>query len=258
MAQKKVALITGGSRGIGRGCALALAAHGWDIAVNYAKNQQAATEVVRLAAKSGVQAAAFQGDIARAQDRQQLVAAVSEKFSRIDALVNNAGIAPVVRQDMLQLSEADFDTVMAVNLRGTFFLTQQVAQKMIALVEAGRLATACIINIGSLSAYTSSTDRAEYCISKAGLSMATKLFADRLAAFGIRVYEIRPGIIKTEMTRPAKAKYDQLLQKGFTPLNRWGTPDDVARAVVALVEGAFPFSTGEVFDVDGGFHLRRL
>jgi NAD(P)-dependent dehydrogenase (short-subunit alcohol dehydrogenase family) len=159
---------------------------------------------------------------------------------------------------MLNVSEESYDEVMAVNLKGPFFLTQQIAQEMINLVQSGTIDQPKIINIGSLSAYTSSPNRAEYCLSKAGMAMMTSLYAHRLAEFGINVYEIRPGIIETDMTSAVKTKYDQLIADGLTPLPRWGQPRDVAQAVVAIVQNYLPFSTGEVINVDGGFHLRRL
>jgi 3-oxoacyl-[acyl-carrier protein] reductase len=172
--------------------------------------------------------------------------------------VNNAGMAPRQRADLLETTQASYDEVMTVNLRGPFFLTQQVARALVRLVQAGSIANPKIINIGSLSAYTSSTNRAEYCLSKAGLTMLTRLFADRLAEYGILVYEVQAGIIATDMTAGVKEKYDALIAGGLTPLARWGQPEDVARAVAAIAEGALPFSTGEVIHVDGGFHLRRL
>ncbi|MEA3345143.1 MAG: SDR family oxidoreductase [Chloroflexota bacterium] len=160
--------------------------------------------------------------------------------------------------DILETSEASYDEVMAVNLKGPFFLTQRVAKEMIKLLEQGVIEQPKIVNIGSLSAYASSPDRGEYCISKAGVAMMTALYADRLAEHGINVYEVRPGIIETDMIRVVKEKYDRLIEEGLTPIRRWGQPDDIARAVVALAEGYLPFSTGEVINVDGGFHLRRL
>lgn len=254
----RTALVTGGSRGIGRGIALALAAQGWAVVVNYRGNAQAAAETVDAIAGRGGQALAVQADIGEAGGRTHLLQATLDCFGRIDLLVNNAGMAPRLRMDLLETSEASYDEVMAVNLKGPFFLTQAVARAMIDLVERQVVDQPAIVNIGSLSAYTSSTNRGEYCISKAGLSMMTALFADRLAVCGINVYEVRPGIIATDMTSAVKGKYDTLIGDGLTPIRRWGQPDDVAKAVVAIAEGALPFSTGEVINVDGGFHLRRL
>ena len=254
----RVAIVTGAARGIGRAIALALAKHGWAIVINYRANADAAAEVSESIAGGGGQALCVQGDIADAQDRQRLVAAALERFGRIDLLINNAAMAPRQRTDMLEMSEASYDEVMAVNLKGPFFLTQQTARVMVDLAQKGIISEPMIVNIGSLSAYTSSINRAEYCISKAGLAMVTVLYADRLAQYGIRVYELRPGIIETDMTHGVKGKYDAMIADGLTPIRRWGQPDDVARAVVAIAQGLLPFSTGEVINVDGGFHLRRL
>jgi len=250
----KIALVTGAARGIGRGIAIALAQNFWRVVINYRGNADAATEALHLVVQAGGQGIVVQGDVSVTQDRNRLVAATLEKFGRIDLLVNNAGMAPRVRTDMLLVGEASYDEVMATNLKGPFFLTQLVANKIIEL----QTPNAKIVNIGSLSAYASSPNRAEYCISKAGVSMMTTLFADRLSEFGINVYEIRPGVIETELTSVVKTKYDKLIAEGIFPIKRWGQPDDVARAVVAIAEDALPYSTGEIISVDGGFHLRRL
>ena len=188
------------------------------------------------------------GDISVAAHREKLVSAAK----RIDVLVNVAGVAPKVRADLLEMTEESYDHVMDINLKGTFFLTQLAANKM------KQKGNGYICNISSLSAYTSSVNRGEYCISKAGLSMVTKLFADRLAEYGIAVNEVRPGIIATDMTEKVKEKYDTLIESGLLPIKRWGTPEDVANAVWALCSGALPYVTGESIDVDGGFHIRRL
>jgi NAD(P)-dependent dehydrogenase (short-subunit alcohol dehydrogenase family) len=254
----RVALVTGASRGIGRGIAVALAGRGWTIVINYNSNATAAIEVIQLVEAQGSQGVAIQANVANAADRHRLVEEILHKFSRIDLLVNNAGMAPRQRLDILETSEASYDEVMAVNLKGPFFLTQQVARVMLDLLKTDKIQQPKIINIGSISAYTSSPNRAEYCISKAGLSMMTALFADRLAEYGINVYEVRPGIIETDMTSGVKEKYNRLIGEGLTPIRRWGQPDDIARAVVAIAEGDFPFSTGEIINVDGGFHLHRL
>ena len=248
-----IALVTGGSRGIGRAIVLALAAAGHDVAVNYRSNQEAALDVQRQVEKLGRRALLIQGDIASAADRQAMLDQFLASFGQIDLLVNNAGIAPEVRADILDAGEASFDKLINVNLKGPYFLTQIIAKKMIEQ-KRGK-----IVTISSVSAYAASTNRGDYCVAKAGLSMMTRLFAARLAEHGINVYEIRPGIIETDMTGPVKAKYDKLiLQENLTPIARWGTPDDVARAVVAIATDLMPFSTGEVINVDGGFHLRRL
>ncbi|MGH7491634.1 MAG: 3-ketoacyl-ACP reductase [bacterium] len=253
-----VAIVTGASRGIGSAIALAVAEHGWDVVVNYRSDAAAAAKVVAAIAKAGARGLAVQANIGIGTEREKLLQETLRYFERVDLLVNNAGVAPRQRVDVLETTEASYDEVMAVNLKGPFFLTQLVAKKMRELLQAGRIAAPKIVNIGSLSAYASSPDRAEYCLSKAGLAMMTKLFAHRLAEYGIHVYELRPGIIATDMTSTVKGKYDRLLAGGLTPIARWGQPADVARGVVAIAEGYLPFSTGEVINVDGGFHLHRL
>jgi len=188
-----------------------------------------------------------------------LVAFARERFGRMDMLVNNAGVAPDVRADLLEASEASFDRVMGTNLKGPFFLTQVVARWMVEMTSAGQGGPAPkIVTISSISSYTASTNRGDYCLAKAALSMLTPLFAARLAEHGINVYEIRPGIIETDMTSAVKDKYDRLIENGLTPIQRWGTPEDVGKAVAAIAQNLLPFSTGEVINVDGGFHVRRL
>jgi len=194
----------------------------------------------------------FRGNIAKVDDCYAFVEKVIEKYATIDVLANNAGVAPKVRADMLETTEESMDYVFGINIKGTFFMTQAVARRM---VEQNK---GVIVNISSISAYTSSVNRPEYCMSKSAISMMTTLFADRLAAHGIRVYEIRPGVIRTPMTAPVVGKYDQLIADGIFPIARWGYPDDVAKAVSAFAGGAFPYSTGEIINVDGGFHLRKL
>jgi NAD(P)-dependent dehydrogenase (short-subunit alcohol dehydrogenase family) len=255
---ERVALITGAGRGIGRGIALALAEHGWTAAINFRSNSAAAAETARLAEKAGGRARVIQANVADGLDRERLVAETLEQCGRIDLLVNNAGMAPRQRADILETGEESYDEVMGVNLKGPFFLTQRVANAMIELLEAGAIEHPQIVNIGSISAYTSSPNRAEYCLSKAGMAMMTALYADRLAEYGINVFEIRPGIIETDMTSVVKEKYDNLIADGLTPIRRWGQPEDIGQAVVAIAEGHLRFSTGEVINVDGGFHLHRL
>ena len=259
------ALITGASRGIGRGIAVELAREGWSVAINYARDQEAARECRRLCeqAASNRWNASFEiirADVSRPDDRARLLDSVLERFGWVDLLVNNAGVAPTVRADLLEASEESFDRVIATNLKGPYFLTQRVAKFWVSRAREFPAAPRKpkIINISSVSAYAASAGRGEYCVSKAGLSMMTKLFASRLAEFGILVYEVRPGVVATEMTQPVKEKYDRMIAEGLTPIKRWGTPEDVGLAVVAIAEGRLPFSTGEVVNVDGGFHLRRL
>ncbi len=254
------ALITGASRGIGRAITLALAREGYNCIVNYASNAAAANHVQQQIQSLGRQSLLVQADIASAADRQRLVAQSLDHFGQIDLLVNNAGVAPTIRADLLQATEESFDRLININLKGPYFLTQLIANHMIE--SAARRAPdspAKIINITSVSAYAASTNRGDYCIAKAGLAMMTQLFAARLAEHGINVYEIRPGIIETDMTGPVKAKYDKLiLEEDLTPIHRWGQGDDVAKAVLAIAKNLLPFSTGEIINVDGGFHLRRL
>lgn len=256
--ESKSALVTGGSRGIGRAIVLALAGRGWQVAFSYLSNVEAAEETRRAAVDAGGRVLSVQADVSAETGRESFIRAALDSFGRIDLLVNNAGMAPRVRRDLLEVSEASYDEVMTTNLKGPFFLTRRVAQVMMAQGAREDGIPSTIINIGSISAYTSSVNRAEYCLSKAGVAMMTRLFADRLAEEGIRVYEVRPGIIATEMTAGVREKYDRLIEAGLLPLRRWGKPEDVARAVVMLAEGALPYSTGEVINVDGGFHLRRL
>ena len=256
---RKVAIVTGSSRGIGRGIVLALAEHGWDVVINYRGNRQAAEETQQAVKARQARSIVIQGDVSKADDRERLVHEVIEEFGCIDLLVNNAGMGPRQRVDMLQVGEMSYDEVMTTNLKGPFFLTQRVANEMIQLIKEGHISSPKIVNIGSISAYTSSPARAEYCLSKAGMGMMTLLWADRLAEYGINVYEIRPGIIETDLTSVVKEKYDKLiLEDGITPIRRWGQPEDIGKAVVAIAEELMPFSTGEIINVDGGFHISRL
>lgn len=259
MSNKQVAIVTGSSRGIGRGIALSLAERGWQIVINFRNNSVAAEDTKKAVEAAGGGALLVQADIASRDDLNRLADATLEVYGRIDVLVNNAGVGPRQRVDMLEVGEASYDEVMDINLKGPFFLTQRIANEMISLQKTGILQEPKIVNISSISAYTSSPARAEYCISKAGMSMMTKLWADRLAEYGINVYEIRPGIIATDLTSVVKDKYDRLiLDEGLTPIKRWGLPEDIGKAVLAIAEGLLPFSTGEVINVDGGFHLHRL
>lgn len=255
----RTALVTGSSRGIGRGIALELAKAGHRIAVNYAGNAEAAAETLAAVRAAGGDGFTIQGDVAVAADRERLVSETLERFGRIDLLVNNAGVAPKVRSDLLDAGEESFDRLFAINLKGPFFLSQLVAKRMLAQTPDAEGFRGRIVNITSISVYTASINRGDYCMVKAGLAMMTKLFADRLANDGINVYEIRPGVIATDMTGGVKEKYDKLiLEQGITPIRRWGRPEDIGRAVRAIAEDRFPFTTGAAFDVDGGYHLPRL
>ncbi|MCL2519187.1 MAG: 3-ketoacyl-ACP reductase [Oscillospiraceae bacterium] len=249
----KTALITGASRGIGNAVAAQLAKEGYSIAAVGTSNEADISTNLENIKQYQTKFCYIQGNIASADDRKRIVESAINHFGGIDVLVNNAGVAPKIRTDLLEMTEESMDHVLGINLKGTFFLSQIVAKQMI-----NRSNSPKIINISSISAYTSSTQRAEYCISKAAVSMMTTLFADRLAEFGIRVYEIRPGIIETDMTSKVKDKYDRLIDDGLTPIKRWGQPQDVADAVSVLCSGKLDFSTGEVINVDGGFHIRRL
>lgn len=255
---RRIAIVTGAGRGIGRGIALALAGYGWSITVNFRNNKEAAAETAQLIEESGGQSLVVQADVGEREGREKLVRATLNHYGAINLLVNNAGIGPAVRLNVLEVGEDSYDEVMKVNLKGPFFLSQQVATEMINLRRKRDNDLYAIVNIGSISAYTSSPSRGEYCLSKAGVGMMTALFADQLAPHGINVYEIRPGIIETDLTSVVKDKYDKLINDGLTPIKRWGQPEDVGRAVAAVAEGFLPFSTGEVINVDGGFHLRRL
>ncbi len=258
ISERRVALVTGAGRGIGKAAALALAQRGWDVVINFRTNAGAAAETLREIESLGGTGLLAPADIGDGAQRESLLLAVRQSFGRLDLLVNNAGMAPRQRSDLLKMPVESYHEVMATNLEGPFFLTQSAAQWMIEEVQAGFEPRPMIINMGSISAYTSSINRGEYCIAKAGMAMMTALFADRLAEWGINVYEIRPGIIATDMTAPVNERYQGLITGGLLPIKRMGEPEDVARAVVSLAEGALPYSTGEVINVDGGFHLRRL
>lgn len=256
---RRVALVTGASRGIGRAIAIELGRIGYDLLINYRSNAAEAERTVEeVKAVGEVRVETYAADVANDDDRQQLVAHTRELFGRLDLLVNNAGVAPDKRVDLLLTSTESFDRLLSVNLKGPFFLSQLVARWMIEQKQSVPDYAPAIVNISSVSAYAASTERGEYCVAKAGMAMMTKLFAARLADEGINVYEIRPGVIATDMTATVKEKYDKLIADGLTPIKRWGTPEDVGRAVAAIASGSFPFSTGEVINVDGGFHLRRL
>ncbi len=258
MINQKVALITGAARGIGNGIALELAKEGYAIAVMDIIDEETVAENLDKIKEFGTPFLYLTGDITSDTSRRKVVDKIIDEFGRIDVLVNNAGVAPRVRMDMLEMTEQSLDFVLDINLKGTFFLTQLVANVMIKQMQNNRELSPKIINISSISAYTSSTARAEYCISKAGVSMLTKLFADRLAEYGINVYEIRPGVIFTDMTSVVKGKYDKLIAGGLTPIKRWGYPEDIANAVSVFCSDKLNFSTGEILNVDGGFHIQRL
>jgi len=255
---KPIALVTGAGRGIGKGIAEKLGEAGFDLVIDDVHEIKVVQDTLSSLHAKGADVLYAQADISVPSDRAKLIALCKEKFGRLDLLVNNAGVAPKQRMDILKATEESFDRVLTINLKGPYFLTQLVANWMVEQKKANPERDFRIINIASISSYTSSTARGEYCISKAGISMMTKLYADRLAEFGINVYEIRPGIIATDMTSAVKEKYDKLIGDGLLPIKRWGYPEDIGKAAAAIALGYLPYSTGEVINVDAGFHLRRL
>jgi 3-oxoacyl-[acyl-carrier protein] reductase len=256
--ERPVALITGGSRGIGFGCARALAQAGFDIAMNGVREESAVGEAIAEIRGLGARVTYCRGDIGSAKSRAGIIEQVRAEFGRLNLLVNNAGVAPKERKDILETSVESFEYVIRTNLQGAFFLTQSVANWMIEQREAEKHFTGCVVNISSISATVASINRGEYCIAKAGLSMTSLLFASRLGEYGIPVYEVRPGIIKTDMTATVTEKYDKLFAEGISLQPRWGTPADVGKAVASLARGDFPYSTGQVIMVDGGLTVPRL
>lgn len=254
----KVALVTGGSRGIGLGIVTQLASQGFNIAINGVRPQEGVTEVLASIKALGVDVIYCQGNVALSADRAKILQEVKGHYGQLNLLVNNAGIAPRERRDVLSTSETSFDEVLDTNLKSCYFLTQAAANWMIEQKAADPDFSASIINISSISATVASVNRGEYCVSKAGISMVTQLFAVRLGEYNIPVYEVRPGVIATDMTAGVKEKYDNLIGGGLCVQPRWGTPEDVGKAVGALAAGGFPYSTGQVFMVDGGLTLSRL
>jgi len=256
--EKKVALVTGAAQGIGRGIAERLAEEGADLAICDVRDESAVAHVLEGLREKGSDVLYCRADVGDREARERMLGRVREHFGRLNVLVNNAGVAPKVRADILEAAEESFERVMRINLQGAYFLTQAAARWMIELKEADASFEACIVNISSISATVASPSRGEYCISKAALSMATRLWAARLGEFDIPVYEVRPGIIETPMTAGVKDKYDRLIREGLCVQSRWGTPGDVAAAVAMLVRGDLPYSTGQVISVDGGLTLERL
>ncbi|HHX20184.1 MAG TPA: 3-ketoacyl-ACP reductase [Clostridiales bacterium] len=252
-----VALITGSRRGIGLGIALALGKAGYSVVLSGTSPE--ADNALALCAQENITAYYIPCDVSKDDDRRALMAEVIRRFERLDVLVNNAGVAPQSRVDVLETSLESFDRVLGVNLTGTFFLCQLAAREMLAGLDNGLPNYhPRIVNIGSISAYTASINRGEYCISKAGVTMVTQLFAARLAPHGIPVFEVRPGIIRTDMTAAVTQRYEQQIAEGLTPIPRMGNPEDVAGCVLAAVSGNLDFATGTVLNADGGFHIRRL
>lgn len=257
MIQQKVALVTGSARGIGHATARLLAENGYHAIVSDVLAEENAQSI--LTDMAGLPCEYLRLDIADEESREAAFSYIRQTHARLDVLVNNAGVAPLVRADLLETSPESFDRVIGINLRGTFFMCQKAAAAMLAFREQDLMQYAPrIVNVGSISAYTSSTSRPEYCISKAGIAMVTQLFADRLAQEGIPVFEVRPGIVETDMTKTVMEKYKKLIDEGVTPIRRFGQPLDVARAVLAACSGLMDFTTGQVINADGGYHLRRL
>lgn len=255
----RVAVVTGGGRGIGRGITLAVAELGYTVVVNYRSNVASAEATCREAEGRGSpRAVAIQADIADLVQGRRLVADSMAMAGRVDVWVNNAGVAPERRLDILETIPENWDRIIDTNLRGPFFLTQEVARTMMELRAKEIVSQPRIVFITSISSRFASVSRGEYCVAKAGLSMVAQLFAVRLAASGIGVYEVRPGLIETDMTQPVRAAYDEKIARGLIPAGRWGMPEDVGRAVAAIAAGAFPYSSGAVFDVDGGLSLQVL
>jgi len=254
----KTALITGGTRGIGLGIATELAKAGFDLAVNGLRQESEVKPVLQELRTKGVQVMYVRGDVSKKEDRKRMVDTVLDKLGKINVLVNNAGIAPGERKDILEATEESFEQVLHINLQGPYFLTQLVANTIIEKKRQAPGEFFCIINVSSVSATVASVNRGEYCISKAGIAMATKLWASRLGEFDIPVYEIRPGVIQTDMTAGVQEKYDRLFQSGMAIQNRWGLPEDVGKVAAAMATGSMPYSTGQVILVDGGMTIGRL
>lgn len=255
---RKVALVTGAGRGIGLSIAARLAAEGCDIVVGDIHEETVVAEALKSLRDRGAEVLYCRADVSKAEDRARMIQEIRARFGKLNVLVNNAGVAPKVRADILQATEESYEWVMKINLQGPYFLTQAAANWMVEQKKADPAFTACIVNISSISSTVASTSRGEYCISKAGVSMATMLWAARLGEFDIPVYEIRPGVIKTDMTAAVQAKYDKLIAEGLFVQARWGLPEDIGKAAAMLVRGDLAYSTGQVILVDGGMTIGRL
>ena len=255
---KRTALITGGSRGIGLGIALELAREGIDLAINGVRSEDQVTEVLDQLRAHNIQVIYCQGDISQKVQRESILKKIMKEFGQLNYLINNAGVAPKERNDILEASEESFEYVMRTNLQGPYFLSQAVANWMVEQKKENESFHASMINISSISATVVSVNRGEYCVSKAGMGMMTQLFAVRLGEYDIPVYEVRPGVIDTDMTAGVKAKYDKLFAAGLAVQPRWGKPGDIGKIVLALVKGLLPYSTGEVIMADGGLSIPRL
>lgn len=263
MSERLAAVVTGAGQGIGRGIAIELAKIGYDIAgvdIHYDPDntEKGLFEVKNEVEKIGVSFLSLKGDISNFDDHKKIVDTVISEFGSIDLLVNNAGVAPLVRNDILETTAESYDRVMNINARGPFFLTQLAANCMIEQVKKNPDKKPAIIFISSISAYVSSPSRPEYCLSKAAVSHMSRMYADRLTEYGINVYEIRPGVIQTDMTSKVKEKYDKLIAEGLIPQNRWGFPEDIGKAVAGIAQGYFAYSTGMIVEVSGGMNISRL
>ncbi len=254
----RTALVTGGSRGIGFGIALCLAAEKYDLAICGLREEGSTAASLERLRSAGGRVEYFQSDLGRPDAGRELISQIRRRFERLDLLVNNAGMAPPQRRDLLEATEESFELVLRVNLQGPYFLIQAASLWMIEQRKQSPEFTGCVINITSISATVASINRGEYCISKAGMAMASSLWAVRLAEFGIRVFEVRPGVIRTDMTAGVTEKYDRLIEGGILLQPRWGNPEDVGKAVAMLARGDLPYSTGQVIMVDGGFSVARL
>ena len=254
----QTALITGGTRGIGLGIARAMARAGFDLALNGIRSANQVEEILDSLREEGIQVLYIPGDLSDPGVRSELMSSILKEFGKLNVLINNAGIAPAERRDILDATEESFDHVLNVNLKAPYFLTQVCARHMVEQKQQDPDYEAAIINISSISATVASVNRGEYCISKSGMSMATRLWAVRLGEFDIPVYEIRPGITETDMTAGVKQKYDQLIEDGLCVQKRWGTPEDMGKVAVSMATGNMPYATGQTVVVDGGLTIPRL
>ena len=257
-SSKRIALVTGGSRGIGLGIAQELARSGFDIAINGRREAGDVANSIQSIEALGAQVVYCRGDVTSAEERTFILNDIRKRFGRLDVLVNNAGVAPSTRADILEADEASFDRLIEINLKGPYFLTQSAAKWMVEQHKSDGNFRGCIVNVSSVSATVASVNRGDYCISKAGIAMATQLWAARLTEFGIDVFEVRPGIIATDMTAGVKEKYDRLIESGLLLDKRWGTPVDVGKTIAALARGDIPYAPGQVLVIDGGLTLQRL
>ncbi len=254
----KTALITGGSRGIGLGIAIELAKARFNLIINGVRKQETVQPILDGLKAFGVKVIYAQGDVSKKEDRESILQTVVSEFGQLNVLINNAGIAPKERKDILDATEESFEYVMGINLKGPYFLTQLFANHMVEQKKKDTDFESCIINVSSVSATVASVNRGEYCISKAGIAMTTKLWAARLGEYGIPVYEIQPGIIKTDMTSGVIEKYDKLFEEGISIQKRWGLPEDIGKVAASMATGMMPYSTGQVVLVDGGMTIQRL